>query len=179
MENASKALLIAGGVLIAIMVATFGIYFAQKIADHSSDVYAQLEQHNIDEFNQQFLNYNNQNITLQDIATIINLARDSNMNNEFYDINVSNVPNDNSLYVTVNINGISIYQNDGSTKTITNPHAEIIDDSKPETDIATFLSNTVSQQIYGTGGDLELSKFPCKVQINQGTGYVNYIQIGN
>ena len=41
MENASKALLIAGGVLIAILIATLWVYFARKIGDENARIYAQ------------------------------------------------------------------------------------------------------------------------------------------
>ena len=57
MENASKALLISGGVLIAILILTLFSYLFSKMAGSSSNIYAALEKHEKDEFNQQFINY--------------------------------------------------------------------------------------------------------------------------
>ena len=57
MENASKALLIAGGVLIAILVASLGVYFARKISEQSERIYQQLEESEISDFNQEIIKW--------------------------------------------------------------------------------------------------------------------------
>lgn len=79
MENASKALLIAGGVLIAVLVLSLGVYFARNISDSASKIYSNLDDTERTEFNQQFLIYEDKDdLTVADVATIINLANDSN-----------------------------------------------------------------------------------------------------
>ena len=84
MENSSKALLIAGGMLIAILLLTLFSYLFGQMAGSSSNIYAVLEKHKIDEFNQQFLNYEGKKtLTVQDIATLINLAKNSEENSNF------------------------------------------------------------------------------------------------
>ncbi len=98
MENASKALIMAGGVLIAILLLTLFSYLFGKMASGTSSVYHTIEKHEIDEFNQQFLNYEGRGIvtrknaegeevinylTPQDIATLINLAQNSENNSKF------------------------------------------------------------------------------------------------
>lgn len=77
MENASKALIIAGGVLIAILLLTLFTYLFSKMANGTSKIYDMMEQSEIAEFNQKFLNYKGRNdLKIQDVVTIINLAKD-------------------------------------------------------------------------------------------------------
>ena len=82
MENASKALIIAGGVLIVILVLTLFAYINTKMGSGTSNLYSRLEDHDITEFNQKFLNYDgNKNLKIQDVVTLINTANNANKNN--------------------------------------------------------------------------------------------------
>lgn len=99
MENASKALLIAAGVLIAILILTLFSYLMRQMGSSTSGIYSKLSQREITEFNQKFLNYEGRGIysvgkdnegndlynplTVQDVATLINLARDSKENHKY------------------------------------------------------------------------------------------------
>ena len=101
MENAAKALLIAGSVLIAILLLTLFSYLFTKMHEDTSRIQEKMEQSEKLEFNQQFLiydriqeriiGYENQDttkplygfLTAQDVATIINLAKDNNKNPKF------------------------------------------------------------------------------------------------
>ena len=58
MENASKALIIAGGVLIMILLFTLATYLYKGMASQTSEFYSKLEQSDIDEFNHKFLKFN-------------------------------------------------------------------------------------------------------------------------
>lgn len=88
MENASKALLIAGGVLLMILVMTFAIYMFNRIGGQTSEFYSKIEQSDIDEFNQNFLKYereykDSEDIQknaprIQDVVSIINFAKNNN-----------------------------------------------------------------------------------------------------
>lgn len=78
MENASKALLIAGAMLILMLVLTVGIYFTRRMSFQTSEIYKALEQSDIDEFNQRFFAYEERDIYIQDVASIINLAKNIN-----------------------------------------------------------------------------------------------------
>lgn len=81
MENASKALLIAGGVLIAILLLTLFSYLFTQMASSTSSIYNSMSKHEIDEFNQQFLNYEGkEELTVQDVETLVNLAEDARKN---------------------------------------------------------------------------------------------------
>ena len=82
MENASKALIIAGGVLIVILVLTLFAYINTKMGSGTHNLYSRLEDHDITEFNQKFLNYDgNKNLKIQDVVTLINTANNANKNN--------------------------------------------------------------------------------------------------
>lgn len=79
MENASKALLISAGVLIAILLLTLFSYLMRQMGDSTYGIYSKLSQREITEFNQKFLNYEGrENLSIQDVITIVNLAIDSN-----------------------------------------------------------------------------------------------------
>ena len=93
MENASKALLIAGGMLLLMLVLSFAILLFRRTAGEASDIYKDLQESDIMEFNQKFLNYEileddlkydedakkyTNALTAQDVISIINLARDNN-----------------------------------------------------------------------------------------------------
>ena len=84
MENASKALLIAGGILLMILVLSFATYFFRRMAEDSSEVYRNMEESEIAEFNQKFLIYNGRtNLNVHDVVTILNLAYDCNKKGDF------------------------------------------------------------------------------------------------
>lgn len=182
MENASKALLIAGGVLIAILVMTVGVYFSRMIADHSARVYAQLEESRRTEFNQKFLNYDvnhrkkdgssNIDLTIQDVVTIANLAQNSNKYNQLENVTPPADPtNDKSLYVTVNCIRVS----DGKLNELydsVKKNLEKLNEDKLNSILMEELKEMPQD-------DSSRVKYSCTVKINQNTGYVNYIEITN
>ena len=102
MENASKALLIAGGVLLMILLLSFAMFMVRRIGSQSNDLYVELSQSKIDEFNQSFFNYeiSNDNVKLdkhgkpinalriQDVVSILNLASTYN-NSQKYPVEVN------------------------------------------------------------------------------------------
>ena len=78
MENASKALLIAGGMLLLILVASFATLLFRRMGSQTSEFYKDMSDTEIYEFNQQFFNYENKELRIQDVVSIINLAKDAN-----------------------------------------------------------------------------------------------------
>ena len=90
MENASKALVISGGVLVAILLLSIFAYLFNSMGNSTAKVYQRMEKHEIDEFNQQFLNFEGRGTTdstsplvAQDIATLMNLAKNSEKNSKY------------------------------------------------------------------------------------------------
>lgn len=78
MENAAKALLIAGGVLIAILILSLFSYLVTQMGGSTSKIYSTMSQKEITEFNQKFLNYEDRELNIQDVITIVNMAKDNN-----------------------------------------------------------------------------------------------------
>lgn len=137
MENASKALIITGGILIAILLLTLFSYLFGHMASSTSSIYQTIEKHEKDEFNQQFLNYERRGITPlkrineagveetyynnlkpQDIATLLNLAKNAKQNSKFkvdvkIYLNEVDISNQNSNeWLRNNINSNKEYQCD-------------------------------------------------------------------
>ncbi|MBP3831636.1 MAG: hypothetical protein ILA02_04610 [Clostridia bacterium] len=119
MENASKALLIAGAMLLLILVLTFSVYLVRRIGGQTSELYSDMEQSKIDEFNQKFFNYDGRGtkkdsegkwinpLTIQDVVSIINLAKDNNQNGRFK--NLENYNNENTRFhviIKVKVDGV-------------------------------------------------------------------------
>lgn len=81
-ENASNALVMAGGVLLAIMILSLIVVSFKSSADFAKDYEENIEQLNLQAFNNQFEIYNNRSdLTIRDIVTVANLARDMNKKN--------------------------------------------------------------------------------------------------
>ena len=175
MENASKALLIAGAVLIGILVASLGVILSEKISDFTTKTYRELQEHKRTEFNQQFLNYDKRNdLIIQDIVTLINLAKDSNRKNDLeeYDeldskgfANKDEILNDSSFYVKVEFD-------DSTTSlgglTIGGDICKSLEKLTKE-NINMLINNEMEKN--------NLDTFSCEVYLNNKTNYVNYIRI--
>lgn len=83
MENASKALIIAGEVLIGVLVLTLMIYIFSAFGNFSANMNKKIDEAQITEFNDHFFTYENRdNITATEIATVINFAKQSNDSRE-------------------------------------------------------------------------------------------------
>lgn len=83
MENASKALLMAAGVLMTVLVLTLGLYLYASFSDSSKQMQDKISEANLDEFNNQFLSYTGINPTIYDILNLVNLADDCNERYEY------------------------------------------------------------------------------------------------
>ena len=77
MENASKALLIAGGVLIAVMLISLGVYLFQNSSNLSASYFKKLEEDAINVFNSKFLTYE-KDLYPQEMVGLINLVKEVN-----------------------------------------------------------------------------------------------------
>lgn len=108
MENASKALIMAGTILISIMVISLGVYIINMFGEYTAEQEQERANRQIAEFNAQFLKYEGRtDITAQDIVTVANLAKE---NNDFYEFDPSAADanaNENTYYVEVNAKFVS------------------------------------------------------------------------
>ena len=100
MENAARALTMAAGVLIGIMIISIAVYLFTSLGNTSSEIYSKVEQTKIDKFNSQFLKYYRlDTCTAHDIVSIANLAKNSN---EYYELEEGSGYN---YYVNVSVKG--------------------------------------------------------------------------
>lgn len=83
MENASKALIIAATVLLAVMIMTAMVYVFGAGAEVNKKYDEKQSQAQLQLFNQQFENYNVENNTIIDLITVANLAYSTNESNEY------------------------------------------------------------------------------------------------
>lgn len=81
MENASKALLMAGGVLIAILILSLGVYLFTTSRQLGTAYEGALEENEIKKFNSNFTKFEaRKDITAQEIITTINLCKEYEAN---------------------------------------------------------------------------------------------------
>ena len=78
MENASKALLIAGSILMFIILSSFAAYIFMRTKEQTKEIYGMMSASKVDSFNQKFIKYEDKELKIQDIISIINLANDCN-----------------------------------------------------------------------------------------------------
>lgn len=79
MENATKALLIAGGVLIAIIILAIGVGLYKIYSNQAKEYNQIISNTEIQKFNSKFIIYvGRENITPQEIVTVVNLAKEYN-----------------------------------------------------------------------------------------------------
>lgn len=80
MENVSKALIMAGEMLLAIMVLALVVYFFSGASDFSHSYQSIKDNEEIDQFNKNFEKYmvENKDYNIRDIVTVINFARNYN-----------------------------------------------------------------------------------------------------
>ncbi len=107
MENASKALLMAGGVLLGILILSLGVYLFTSFGGTSSRIHDNIEENQIAQFNSQFTKYvGNENVTIHDVVTMANLATE---NNKYYEFpKMGNMPTGNDNYIAVLLDGARI-----------------------------------------------------------------------
>lgn len=78
MENASKALLIAGGILMAVLIIGLLMYVWISVGDYTSQAEDQKLKEQLTAFNKQYEAYQRQILRGSDIASVINKIRDNN-----------------------------------------------------------------------------------------------------
>lgn len=96
MENASKALIMAGEILIAVLVLSLAGVLIVKFGKFSSETNSKLVQNKTDEFNNKFYSLSGRiNITADEIASLINYVKE---NNDYYEIDNYDIEKQNTQY---------------------------------------------------------------------------------
>lgn len=156
MENASKALLIAGGVLIAMIIASVGVYLYGVYHEHAENVMNRLTESQITEFNAKFLAFEGRDLTANELISIINLVRENN---------ITRIDSEYRIKIISNNAGGSwslLGQGDFTTMTTTMPQIEY------ERQCTEFLKNNINQNIIYRCQDFKYS---------EQTGMINSFEI--
>ena len=120
MENASKALIMIAEVLVGIMIVSIGVYLFNEMGSYSADTTKQIEDTQIAQFNEQFLQYTGTTTlyddagnpyigpvpcTIHDIIGLANLAKQTNVNNGFVDLEEppETSESDNNAYIQISL----------------------------------------------------------------------------
>lgn len=78
MENASKALIMAGGILLAVLILGLLMYMWTSVGDYTTQAEEQKKKEQLVTFNKQYEAYQRQLLRGNDIASVINKIRDNN-----------------------------------------------------------------------------------------------------
>ena len=119
MENATRAFMMAAGVLLGVLILSLGIYLFSIFSQYSANAYETMEKNQITQFNSQFFkyygdityNYVNENgkedtitkpieCTAHDIISIVNLAQ---QNNTQFQLNNEEHASNETSYIQVGI----------------------------------------------------------------------------
>ncbi len=109
MENASKALLMAAGVLIGMLILSLAVYLFVSFGSTSAELHKQQEEQQITQFNSQFTSYEGKKgLTIYDVVTVANLATETNVYYEFQ--KRTNIPTTDSKdnYISVVLQNTAI-----------------------------------------------------------------------
>ena len=103
MENVSKALIMAGGILISVLLASLMMIVLQKAGRMNHEYENQMSDRELVKFNSQFEIYAKEDNTYFDIMTVANLAYDVNKKNGYdaqnsVEIKIQQAGNETILY---------------------------------------------------------------------------------
>ena len=102
MENASKVLMIAGGILIGILIISLGVYLFNNSSILSSSYSDKLSQDELNQLNNKFLIYA-KDLTPQEMVSVINLVKENNVKNVDIEENQIEVIIDNKIINTLDV----------------------------------------------------------------------------
>ncbi len=114
MENATKALIMAAGVLMGIVILSLAVYEFTSFGISSKEIHKANEETRLNEFNSQFTKYEGKDdVTIYDVITVANLAKENNSYYEFLPRSLDqNTGKD--LYISVILDDNSIENQDQS-----------------------------------------------------------------
>ena len=154
MENASKALLMAAGVLMGVVILSLVAYLFVTFSSSADDVKSEIANNQLNKFNSQFLAYEQrEDLTVYDILTAVNLAEN---NNKYYQLE----PGDTN-YITVKVDNSVVNSTDIEKKI------------KPES-----LEKEGEMKEDNLGGK-SLKNYRCNVLLSDITGRVNAVNFSS
>ncbi len=90
MENASKALIMAGSMLIGVIIISIGVYIFTTFGGSSKNIQEQVDNRVLAEFNNNFEKFLGSDCTIHDIVNTISFAKKNNKEFEFTDADREN-----------------------------------------------------------------------------------------
>lgn len=158
MENASKALLMAAGVLIGVLILSLAVFLFVNFGGTSARIHDTVQKKQLAKFNTQFTNYETkESVTIYDIVSVSNLATENNRENQLQKKTASTNGIDN--YITVKLKGRCI---EGGENT---------DIKQLEDDYNKKIIEDINRQNNG-----ELKKYKAKTYVSTETGRVYLIE---
>lgn len=155
MENAAKALLIAGSVLLAVLIISFGLYIFNRFSTSTGKIVSEIEKNKIVQFNTQFYKYEGTELNAHDVVSIANLAKE---NNKYNGIENESGSGKNSKYITVSVMEFEHFEKQSEEKYLD------------------FVKENSYQVVNGNITE-NIKKFYCVSIENNKDGRVNYIKI--
>lgn len=166
MENASKALLMAAGVLIGILILSLAVFLFANFGAASAEAHKQNEENQIEQFNVQFTAYQGRkDITIHDIVTVANLAKSTNQSFGL----TEQTPN--NYYITVSAQGLG--QGNKNKYKMENLSSQELDDLVKEE--LEELEHLVNRDDGNENTYYGLPTYSCNVTINQNTRRVSAV----
>lgn len=108
MENASKALLMAAGVLIGVLILSLAVFLFVDFGSTSESIYSEIEGAQLTQYNVQYTVFSGRNdITIYEIISVANLANENNNYYKDYTDHVNNYDVQVNLG-TINLGGYSM-----------------------------------------------------------------------
>lgn len=108
MENASKALIMAGEILIAILVLALGVSIVMIMGRFSANMNERIAADTVAEFNQNFTKYEGRiDITAEEIASVINFAKHSNDERE---LSIDDIGTSNQSVYWVDVSVVGVFK---------------------------------------------------------------------
>lgn len=177
MENATKALIMAGTVLISILLISFLVLFLRKGASASAEYHSAMSDAELAKFNAQFEVYDRDNNTYFDVITVANMVYDINKKNENDQQNsiklylCSNLYNDNitnSVLPSEKLKKNYFFKGDNSNNDIEDMYSYVKE----------YTSQSITKNSDGSLKNIKYSyKFKClEIKYNELTGKVNEIK---
>lgn len=161
MENASKALLMAAGVLIGMILLSLMVYMFTSFAMTSAEIHKGQDENRLNQFNSQFTAYEGkEGITIHDVVTVASLATESNIYNELPKMN----PEKNMAYIGVRFRNSNIGGYGGTGQYIEYGYSNNQNVADYNALIQAGLNDTMANG--------ELREYNCTVEISDITGRV-------
>lgn len=170
MENASKALIMAAGVLIGVILLSLMSYMFISFAMSSAEIHKENAQNQLNEFNSQFTSYmGKEGVTIYDVVTVANLATESNIYYEFQ----KKVPNGNDNYIAVKLNNNTNLGESYNNKNIEKGY----EDNRDKQSIKNYYDGLIkialnNDMIVKDNNEKTLRQYNCDVKISPITGRV-------